>query len=68
MNVVLHSPYLSLLHRLKIKLKARHFDTTELIEAESLTVLNTLTEHHFRDAFKNGRRVGRGVYEGDDGQ
>jgi hypothetical protein len=38
---------------LKIKLKGRHFDTTEVIEAESQTVLNTLTEHHFQDAFKN---------------
>jgi hypothetical protein len=29
----------------KIKLKGHHFDTTEVIEAESQTVLNTLAEH-----------------------
>jgi hypothetical protein len=38
--------------RLKIKLKGRHFDTDEVIEA----VLNSLTEHDFQDAIKNGRR------------
>jgi hypothetical protein len=37
---------------LKIKLKGRHFDTTEVIEAESRAVLNTLIEHDFQDAFK----------------
>jgi hypothetical protein len=31
--------------RSKIKLKFRHFDTTEVIEAESQVVLNTLIEH-----------------------
>jgi hypothetical protein len=28
-----------------MKLKGRHFDTSEMIEAELQTVLNTLTEH-----------------------
>jgi hypothetical protein len=28
------------------------FDTIEIIQAELQMVLNTLTEHHFRDAFK----------------
>jgi hypothetical protein len=37
---------------LKIKLKGRHFDTIEAIEAESQAVLNTFTEHDFQDAFK----------------
>jgi hypothetical protein len=37
---------------LKIKLKVRHFVTTEVIEAESQAVLDTLTEHAFQDAFK----------------
>jgi hypothetical protein len=37
---------------LKIKLKGHHFDTTEMIEAESQAVLNTLTEHDFQDVFK----------------
>jgi hypothetical protein len=32
-----------------------HIDTNEVIEAESQTVLNTLPEHNFQDAFKNGR-------------
>jgi hypothetical protein len=35
-------------------MKGRHFDTNEVIEAESQVVLNTLTEHNFRDAFQNG--------------
>jgi hypothetical protein len=30
----------------------RHFDTIEVIEAESLAVLTTLTEHDFQDEFK----------------
>jgi hypothetical protein len=30
----------------------RHFDTIEVMEAESLAVLNTLREHDFQDAFK----------------
>jgi hypothetical protein len=37
---------------LKIKVRGRHFDTTEVIEAESQAVLNTLTEHNLQDAFK----------------
>jgi histone-lysine N-methyltransferase SETMAR len=60
MTVVLHPPYssdlvpcdFSLFPQLKIKLKGRHFDTIERIEAESQAVLNTLTEHDFQDAFK----------------
>jgi hypothetical protein len=57
-----HSPYFSLLPRLKIKLKGRHFDTIEVMEAESQAVLNTLREHDFQDVFKNGRRAGNGEY------
>jgi hypothetical protein len=37
---------------LKIKLKGRHFDTTEEIEAKSRAVLNTLAEHDFQHALK----------------
>jgi hypothetical protein len=37
---------------LKIKLKGSHFDTIEVIGAESQAVLNTFTEHDFQDAFK----------------
>jgi hypothetical protein len=38
------------------ELKGRHLNTTEVIEAESQAVLNTLTEHDFQDAFKNDNR------------
>jgi hypothetical protein len=41
---------------LKIKLKGCRFDTTEVIEAESQAVLNTLTEHNFQDAFKKWQK------------
>jgi hypothetical protein len=41
---------------LKIKLKDRHFDTTEVFEAESQTMLNTLTEHDFQEAFKKWQK------------
>jgi hypothetical protein len=37
---------------LKIKLKGCHFDTIEVIEAESQAELNNLTEQNFQDAFK----------------
>jgi hypothetical protein len=60
---------------LKIKLKGRHFDTIEVNQTESQAVLNTLTEHDFQDAFKNGRSAGNGecarkgnYFEGDAGQ
>jgi hypothetical protein len=33
-------------------MKGRHFDATEVIEAESQAVLNTLIEHDFQDALK----------------
>jgi hypothetical protein len=48
--------------RLKIQLKDRHFDTNEVMESESQAVLNSLTEHDFQDAFKNGRSSGNGAY------
>jgi hypothetical protein len=41
---------------LKTKLKARHFDTPEVIEAGAQAVLNTLTEHGFHDAFKEKQK------------
>jgi hypothetical protein len=62
MTSVPHPPYLSQFSRLKIKLKGRHFDTTAVIETESLAVLNTLTDHDFEDAFKNGKNAGNGAY------
>jgi hypothetical protein len=51
-TVVPHPPYSTLFPRLKIKLKGRHFDTIEAVEAESQSVLNTVTEHYFRVEFK----------------
>jgi hypothetical protein len=60
---------------LKIKLKGRHFVTIDVIEAESQAVLNTLTEHDFRDAFKKWQkswerliRAERDYFEVDGGQ
>jgi hypothetical protein len=47
---------------LKINLKGRHFDTIEVIEEELQVVLNTLREHNFQNAFKNGRSTGKGTY------
>jgi hypothetical protein len=51
------------------------FDTIELIEAESLVVLNTLTKQYFQDAFKNDRstesrsiHVKEDYFEGDGSQ
>jgi hypothetical protein len=41
---------------LKIKLKGHHFDTIKVIKAELQGVLNTLTEHHFQDAFENWQK------------
>jgi hypothetical protein len=51
-----------LVAQLKKKLKGRHFDTIEVMEAESQAVLNSLTEHDFQDAFRNGRSSGKGAY------
>jgi hypothetical protein len=53
----LYSPSLdscdfSLSPPLKIKLKGRHFNTTEVIEAGSHAVLSTFTEHDFQDTLK----------------
>jgi hypothetical protein len=42
---------ISLVSRLKIKLKGCHFDTTEVTEAKSQAVLNTHTEQDFHDEF-----------------
>jgi hypothetical protein len=48
--------------RLKIQLKGPNLGTTEVIEAESQAVLNTLTEYGFQDAFKNDRSARNGAY------
>jgi hypothetical protein len=61
--------------RIKTKLKGRHFDTTEVIEAESQTVLNILAEHDFQEAFKKWQkrweryiRAEGDYFKGDGGQ
>jgi hypothetical protein len=38
------------------ELKSRHFDTNEVMKAESQAVLNTLTEHDFQYAFKKWQK------------
>jgi hypothetical protein len=60
---------------MKIKVKGLHFDTTEVIEAESQAVLNTLTEHDFQNEFKKQQKhwercksVEGDYLEGDGGQ
>jgi hypothetical protein len=44
------------------KSEGHHFDTTEVMEAESQAVLNSLTEHDFQDALKDDRSAGNGAY------
>jgi hypothetical protein len=44
---------------MKIKLKGRHVDTIEVIEAESQAVLNTLTKYGFQDALKMAETLGK---------
>jgi hypothetical protein len=64
MAVIPHPPYspdlarcdFFLFPKMKLKLKGRHFDTTEEIQAESPRVLDTLTEKHFQEAFQKWRR------------
>jgi hypothetical protein len=60
---------------LKIKLKGRHFDRTEVIKAESQAILNTLTEHGFHVAYKSWQKRWKRCigaeghcFEGDSGQ
>jgi hypothetical protein len=42
--------------RPKIKLKARHYNATQVIKAESQEVLNILTEYDFHEAFKKWQK------------
>jgi hypothetical protein len=51
-TVVPHPHYFSLFLRLKMKLNGRHFDTIEVMEADSQALLNILIEHDFEDAFR----------------
>jgi hypothetical protein len=56
-TIIPHSPYFSLFPRLKIELESRHFDTTEVIEAELQAVVNTFTEHGFQYAFEKWQKL-----------
>ncbi|PNF43640.1 hypothetical protein B7P43_G00693 [Cryptotermes secundus] len=64
MAVVPHPPYspdltpcdFLLFPKMKIKLKGRRFDTVEEIQAETQTVLNTLTKKDFQDAFEKWQK------------
>jgi hypothetical protein len=56
MTVAPHLPNFPLFPRLKIKLKGRDFDTTEVIEVESQAVPNTLTEDDFQDSLKKWQK------------
>jgi hypothetical protein len=47
-----------LFFRMKIQLKGRHFDTIQVIEAESHAVLNTLIAHDFRMELKLAEALG----------
>jgi hypothetical protein len=42
-----------------MKMRCRHYDTLEVIKAESQAVLNSLTEHNFQDAFKEKNAANR---------
>ncbi|PNF17611.1 hypothetical protein B7P43_G13712 [Cryptotermes secundus] len=63
-TVVPHPPYspdlapcdFFLFPKMKIKLKGRRFDTVEEIQAETKTVLNTLTKKDFQDAFEKWQK------------
>jgi hypothetical protein len=61
MTAVLTHP-IFLFPGLKTKLKGRHLNRTEFIEAESLAVLNTLAKYDFQGEFKNGRSACNGAY------
>jgi len=75
-----YSPYLApcdffLFPKMKLKLKGCWFDTIEEIQAESYSVLDTLTEKDFQEAFQKWRRrwdrclhVGGNYFEGDSGR
>jgi hypothetical protein len=68
----LHPPYFSV-SPIEGKTE-RHFDTIEVMKAESQAVLNTLTEHDFRmhfnmaEALETVHTLGRGYFKGSGGQ
>ena len=61
--------------KIKLKLKGRWFDSIEKIQAESQTVLDSVTEKDFQEAFQKWRRrwdrcvyAGGNYFEGDGGR
>jgi hypothetical protein len=83
MAVIPHPPYSTdlapcdtfLFPKMKLKLQGCQFDTTEEIQAESQSMLDTLTEKDFQEAFQKWWRlwywclhVGGNSFEGDGGQ
>jgi hypothetical protein len=49
---------------IKLKLKGRRLDAIEEFQAESQTVLDTLTEKDFQEAFQKWRRWDRCLHAG----
>jgi hypothetical protein len=64
MVVIPHEPYspdfapcnFFLFPKMTLKLKGRRFDTSEVIQAESQRVLDTLIEKAFQEVFQKWRR------------
>jgi hypothetical protein len=63
MTVVCHPSYLPGLALCDFSVSSIE-DKTEVTEAESQMVLNTLTDHNFQDAFKKWLMCGRGLLRG----
>jgi hypothetical protein len=72
MAVIPHSPYspdlapreFFLFPKIKLKLKGHLFDTTEEIQAKSQSVLDTLTEKNFQEAFQKWRQWDQSLHAG----
>jgi hypothetical protein len=60
--------YFSTLSQLKLNLKGRHVVSIEMMEADLLALVNTLTEQGFRDAFIKWQKRWEPCFEGDGGQ
>jgi hypothetical protein len=69
-TVVPHPFHSSPFPRLKTKVKGRHFDTTEVMEAESQAVLNTTSRMHLKmaEALGTVHTHERRLFEGNGGQ
>jgi hypothetical protein len=69
-NMTLISTHLGFLFpRVKTKVKGHHFDTSDVIETGLQSVLNTIPEHNFQNAFKKWQKLWEeDSIECDDGQ